>query len=356
MVNVVNNNFKDWKKFLITDIFHIKNTHSILKKQIIENSGIYPYVTAKEGNNSVESYISFDMKYIEEGNSILIGGKTLVISYQKNDYFSNDSHNLALYLKDNTKRTKNIQLFLVASLKSSLSSLYTWGDSISKRSIVNDYVLLPSLNGSDPDWFFIDSYMSDIEITTKEYLNDLKHLIKDKKESINLQNWKEFHIYDLFKINSGTKFDRSKMDTSKEVVNFVGRSNFNNGITAKVDIFNNTEPYSEGSLTLALGGAYLGSCFIQTAPFYTSQNVVVLTPKTSITWEAKQFIATAIFIESQNNYKAFIKELNTHIKKDFSFMLPTTNNGDPDFDYMTDYMQNIQEKVSNDYKDLKSIL
>ena len=59
-------------------------------------------------------------------------------------------------------------------------------------------------------------------------------------------------------------------------------------------------PYKAGCLTLALGGAYLGSCFIQEEPFYTSQNVVVLIPKENITFEAKQFIATAIFKESQN--------------------------------------------------------
>lgn len=62
------------------------------------------------------------------------------------------------------------------------------------------------------------------------------------------------------------------MDTTIPKISFVGRSNFNNGITQKVNEIQGLTPYDSGCLTLALGG-YLGSCFIQEEPFYTSQNV-----------------------------------------------------------------------------------
>lgn len=103
------------------------------------------------------------------------------------------------------------------------------------------------------------------------------------------------------------------MDTSVEEVAFVGRSNVNNGITARVKKIDGIEPYEKGNLTLALGGAYLGSCFVQPEDFYTSQNVVVLIPNKEMDFYAKQFIASAIFVESQNNYQAFIKELQNWI-------------------------------------------
>ena len=50
-------------------------------------SGNIPYVTASEGNNSIVSYVSYDDEMKEEGNSIMIGGKTLVITYQPKDFF-----------------------------------------------------------------------------------------------------------------------------------------------------------------------------------------------------------------------------------------------------------------------------
>lgn len=353
---MINVNYKHWKRFQIAKLFRIKNTHSILRSKVIENSGPHPYVTAKEGGNSVESYISYNMEEIEEGNSILIGGKTLVISYQPYDYFSNDSHNLALYIKDSTKRTKNIQLFLVTALKASLSSLYSWGDSISKRTILKDYVYLPSKIDNEPDWEFMEAFTEKVEIKAKNSLDRFRCLIDCSDRNINLLSWKDFHLYDIFHIDSGNKFDKSKMDTSIEAVNFVGRSNFNNGITAKVNVVSGKVPFQQGLLTLALGGAYLGSCFVQDEPFYTSQNVVVLIPKEEMTWEAKQFISTAIFIESQNNYRAFIKELNAHLKKDFSFKLPVTNSGIPDYSYMTNFISDTREKVNNNFHALKSIV
>lgn len=57
------------KEVSIVDFFDVRNSHNILKSDIILGSGNTPYVTASEGN------------------SIMIGGKTLVITYQPKDFF-----------------------------------------------------------------------------------------------------------------------------------------------------------------------------------------------------------------------------------------------------------------------------
>jgi putative S-cspCI len=130
-------------------------------------------------------------------------------------------------------------------------------------------------------------------------------------------------------------------------VNFIGRSNFNNGITEKVDLIKGIEPYEAGNLTLSLGGAYLGSCFVQKEPFYTSQNVVVLIPKLRMSEYCKKFIATMVFKESQTYYKAFENELNRHIKSDFSIYLPVKTDNSPDWEYMETYMRNLEKTLKN---------
>ena len=118
--------------------------------------------------------------------------------------------------------------------------------------------------------------------------------------------WKEFTLPDLFIIDSGNKFDKSKMTSSiYSDINFVGRTATNNGIVAVVDEIEHIEPYSAGNITLALGGS-IGSCFVQDTPFYTSQNVAVLIPLyDEMTLKAKQFISTIIRNESITNYIAF---------------------------------------------------
>lgn len=150
----------------------------------------------------------------------------------------------------------------------------------------------------------------------------------------------------MFEIFSGNKLDKKNMTEIKPTINFVGRSNLNNGITSKVDKIVNIEPYEAGDTTLALGGHYLGSCFIQKEPFYTSQNVNVLRAKSNISFNCKMFIATMIFKESQLYYKAFENELNRHIKKDFSILLPVKSDNTPDWDYMERYIENLKLKCN----------
>lgn len=74
------------KEFKVVDIFDVKNTHSILQEWV--KPGVIPYVTAGAGNNSIAQYVSYDSKQIDTGNCIVIGGKTMVMSYQKDDFFS----------------------------------------------------------------------------------------------------------------------------------------------------------------------------------------------------------------------------------------------------------------------------
>lgn len=166
---------------------------------------------------------------------------------------------------------------------------------------------------------------------------------------IDISKWKKFHLSDIFYIDSGTKLDKIKMHYTNPQIDFVGRSGVNNGITTVVDELPDVKAYEPGNLTLALGGEYLGSCFVQPNRFYTSQNVIVLIPKENISFNTKQFIATSIFRESQLHYKAFIDELNPHIKTDFEFMLPVNDMELPDYDYMNDYIEKRTKIVKEKY-------
>lgn len=152
----------NFKEYDILDIFSVKNTANILSCDITENSGSTPYLCASSENNSVSSYIKYNESYLEEGNCIFIGGKTFVVSYQEHDFYSNDSHNLALYLNNQDVRTKAHQLFLVACVYKSLSHKYSWGDSVSKTKIKNDRISLPTKDGK-PDFDIMRTFISAIQ-------------------------------------------------------------------------------------------------------------------------------------------------------------------------------------------------
>lgn len=152
----------DMKEIKIVDLFNVSNSHNILKSDVVFGSGTTPYVTASANNNSITSYISYDETMKEPGNSIMIGGKTLVVTYQPNDFFSNDSHNLVLRLFNDNGRNEDSQLFLVSSLIKSLSPKYSWGDSISKQKIQKDLISLPFKDG-EIDFSFMSTYIRAIK-------------------------------------------------------------------------------------------------------------------------------------------------------------------------------------------------
>lgn len=168
---------------------------------------------------------------------------------------------------------------------------------------------------------------------------------------IDTMEWGEFHLYDIFSISMGNKFDRSKMCEVDEGINFVGRSALTNGVACAVTSVedkkgNTVQPYPAGDITIALGGS-IGAAFVQDREFYTSQNVCVLhTDDPSITERVKWFVAASI-TASCGNYEAFTDELNRHIRTDFTIRLPVDKTGQPDWAYMESYMANLETKVAD---------
>ena len=152
----------EFAEFDILDVFSVKNTSNILSSEIIANSGKTPYLCASAENNAISSYINYNKKYLEKGNCIFIGGKTFVVSYQENDFFSNDSHNLALYLNDQNASTKLNQLYIATSVYKSLGHKYSWGNSVSKTKISSEKISLPVKNKM-PDFESMQIFISAIQ-------------------------------------------------------------------------------------------------------------------------------------------------------------------------------------------------
>ncbi len=161
-----------WEEYKIVDIFVIKNTHNILSQDVKYNSGTVPYLGAGTKDNSVISFVSYKESCKEKGQCIFIAGKTFVVTYQKEDFYSNDSHNLVLYVKDDRLKRKFSQLALATCIYKSLNNKYSWGNSISFHKIQSDMVFLPVKNG-EIDFDFMRTIISAVhKLVIKEvFLN-----------------------------------------------------------------------------------------------------------------------------------------------------------------------------------------
>jgi len=124
-------------------------------------------------------------------------------------------------------------------------------------------------------------------------------------------------LNDLFEVSYGNKFDLNKMHIlprTKGGIDFVGRSSENHGVAATVNPIKNVQPYPAGLITVALGGTKLLSSFIHQYNFYTAQNVAVLTPRSSLTFEEKLYVCLCIR-QNRFRYSAFGREANRTLKE-----------------------------------------
>lgn len=340
-----------WGEFKITDIFDVKNTHNILSNEIVENSGNVPYLCASAEKNGVSTYISYNDDLIDKGNCIFIGGKTFVVTYQENDFFSNDSHNLALYLKFSEKRKKDVQIFIASCITRSVGYKYSWGNSISHKKIQNDYVSLPITPENKIDFDFMEAFIRELE---EERIRELAAYLKvsgfdnytlSKCESealahFNELKWKEFNLENLY--GKSTRGKRLKSaDRIKGDLPFVTAGEADTGISAYIG--NEVEIFSKNTTTIDM----FGSAKYRNYDYGADDHVAVVHTE-KLPKHAAVFVTAAVhkashtgkFDYSNNFYASDADELN--------IMLPVNSDDSPDYAFMEAFISAVQKLVIKD--------
>lgn len=264
---------------------------------------------------------------------------------------------------------EQIGLFIVTVLEKMIQQ-YSFDNMCSWNKIKAQKISLPSTEINKPDWNYMQERIAELEhylIATG--LNDYELTEEDKQilatkltdggASQSSESgggcWKEarkFKLVDIANVSYGTKFDKNKMSHACPEINFVSRTAIHNGVSDCVDECG-IKPFATGTITLALGGS-IGSCFIQEKPYYTGQNVGVIELPTYVTDKAKVYFVGALQKECKAQFTAFANEINRYLKTTLSVLLPTTSNGQPDWDFMDKYIHAIEKAVIADvvkYKD-----
>lgn len=346
-----------WGEYRIVDLFDVKNTQSILSRDLVLDSGKTPYLCASSENNAVSSYVSYDKRYIDKGNCVFIGGKTFVVSYQEEDFFSNDSHNLALYLKDSIRRTKPIQLFLTTCITMSLKHKYSWGNSISNRKIQDDTVLLPVKNG-EIDFDFMESFAVELEAQQATELSaylkasgfDNYELSSEELDAIrdfNQLEWKTFNLEKLF--GKSTRGKRLKSDDRiAGHLPFVTAGEADEGISAHIS--NEVEIFSSNTTTIDM----FGSAKYRSYAYGADDHIAVVHTE-NLPKDAAIFVTSAIHKASHNGQYHYGNNFYAKDADILDIQLPVVN-GEPDYDKMAILISAIHKLVIKDvilYSDKK---
>lgn len=377
------NNFDTsmWKEFKIGDVLDIRRSNGIFHANAINISdrpfeGSHPYVGRSSKNNGIRGYIKNDEAALNPARTISFAQDTAEMFYQEEAYFTGNNVKVAS-IKDGTPLNEMSALFIITALRKSMSAFH-WGMSFELEKIKDITITLPATETHEPDWNYMQERIAELEqerIAELEHyliatgLNDYELTEEDKQilatkltdggASQSSESgggcWKEarkFKLVDIANVSYGTKFDKNKMSHACPEINFVSRTAINNGVSDCVDECG-IKPFATGTITLALGGS-IGSCFIQEKPYYTGQNVGVIELPTYVTDKAKVYFVGALQKECKAQFTAFANEINRYLKTTLSVLLPTTSNGQPDWDFMDKYIHAIEKAVIADvvkYKD-----
>lgn len=80
----------------------------------------------------------------------------------------------------------------------------------------------------------------------------------------------------LFNVTYGINLELNKMTIADNGIPFVGRSDRNNGVTARVSLIAGIQPNPAGTLSVAGGGSVLAT-FLQFEPYYSGRDLFYLT-------------------------------------------------------------------------------
>ena len=341
-----------WKPFRVEELFETERvgrkiqvpTGSWIAAKNLE-AGPTPRITVSGVNNGVAGYYKDvnDANYRVYQNFISVSFLGTVF-YQAN--------RASLDMKVHCLKPRDVLLneriasFLVTMIRVALGNV-EYSDQISSTVLPDLELILPADVSGEPDWTYMDEYMSAVMKESEVSLESLKQAHGEKR-TVDTSEWKEFAIGKLFNVVKGTRLTKANMTPGD--IRFIGSSAMNNGCTAMVGNTENMHP--SNTITVCYNGS-VGETFYQDQPFLASDDVNVLYPKFDMTREIALFIVP--LIKSVSTRYNYIDKWKREDMIADAIKIPVDASGEPDWAYMDEYMRNIMNDANNSINKLRRI-
>lgn len=329
-----------WKEFRVGDYFHgIRGTSHKMQKL---NDGEVPIIAAARYNQGIAGFYDVSPEY-ENAITVSCNGVGCGSTYYHDYPFAITGDAIVL---ENIGNVPQGALHFIASVYDVFfTSKYSYTDKCSAGKVESEIIKLPATADGQPDWAYMESYMKQIMEETKKSLENLKR-DDDSKQQIDVHYWGEFRVGDLFDIHptKAYKLTNASLLSENGVNPVIANSGFNNGIVGFSD-FDCTE--KAGVITFTDTAAKSSeSFFYQIEDFIGYPHVQGMYCKVrNLNKYEGQFIAT-VMRNAAGKFDFIIKMTREEVSK-FTIKLPITQTGEPDWQYMENYMKNIISTMQN---------
>ena len=197
------------------DLFQIDKGNGFYLKDM-KIGGDINYISMSGENNGVSASVhKVDAvePYSKGLITVAMQGTVLSTFLQPKDFYT--SLHVAV-LSPKINMTDREKLFYCSCIESN-KFRYSYGRKANKT--LKD-ILVPSPD-EIPSWVY--------EVEIPDYSNVTKPYLDEPTPALNVEEWKEFRLDELFEIEIGRSIDLNKLEQSNIGINYVGRTEENNG-------------------------------------------------------------------------------------------------------------------------------
>lgn len=341
----------EWGVFFIggnDGIFDITSTGSgIDKNKLNDTEGRVPYITRTDLQNGINLFVTKNQlpKYkIDEGNVLTIGLDTQTVFYQSKPFYTGQN----IQVLRNKNLNKEVAMFIIPSLKIQMQKFNWGGNGATLGRLNRTRIMLPIDSQDQPHWQFMEDYIKQEQKVQAQKVIDYykRKLVELAGDVVGLEKveWKTFRLGEVFDlITKGSKGLNHLEKGLLKGISYVGATNRNNGV---LDFVEQKESliYSGNAIAFIRNGeGSMGYSVYKKEDFIATQDITVGYNENLNEYNAK-FIST-VADQVRGKYNFGYKRNQERLKRE-TLTLPADKNGNPDFQYMSDFVKKLElEKV-----------
>lgn len=327
----------EWGEFKVKDIFEVTNSKPYHKNNLkITKKGI-PYITRTSFNNGLEEIVENINVHKNPKNTISLGAENADFFYQSVEYITGNK----MYIIQNDNISKNVGIFLVQSFRNSIKDCgFGYGKGLTGTRFKERIVILPMDSQGQPNWQFMEDYIKQEQKQQAQKIIDYyeRKLVELAGDVAGLDKveWKTFRFTEVFQeIQRGKRLTKANQTDGPKP--YISSTSENNGVDAFIGNETGVRKF-EDVLTLANSGS-VGSTFYQQFEFVASDHVTALKSENADKY-AYLFLSTVV--KRLEEKYSFNREINdTRIKRE-KLILPVDKEGNPNFQYMSDFVKKLE--------------
>lgn len=349
---MLNLNDRKWLAFFISDIFSIESTSSgIDGNKLLNTEGDIPYLTRSDLNNGYKSFVcrQADKYKKDKGNCITIGLDTQTAFYQPHSFYTGQN----IQVLQNDKLNAYTAKFFIPLLHNAMVSLNWGGNGATLGRLKRKKIVVPVDCNGVPDYAFMEQYIKEEEFKSKQkYIDftstDLRRTVQ--MPNLNDRKWMAFAVKDIFiteqkkavQVPTGSYVPKTSLHIGKTPRITV--TSLNNGI----DGFYSSNDKNYRLFSNFISVSFLGTIFYH--PYEASIDMKVHCLQL-INGKLNKYISKFLITELKKSISnaTYGDQLSSTDLPNKMLMLPVTDDGAPDFDFMEQYIKKQENNLQQRY-------